>query len=297
MRSRRTDLRRLVGWCAERGEVVLLDPARLADLMEEHLDDIGERLSPGTVTRASTNLTALAKVVGANDAARGAQERRRLSVRATRKRRSAAGFVHAKPRLSKGELARLAQAIEDAEAPPRRVARDRAILAVMRDVLARRSEVAGLRLRDLDLDAGTLLIAVSKTDQGGRGERFSLAVRTVAAIREWIDRSGLHEFGNENLPLFVGLHVSGGLLLQDGQPDPMDGGSVARMLRRYGEAAGLAGVSGHTIRRTVARLLHERGVPEERITAMGRWSSLEQMREYVGLSAPRQGASDLLDDD
>jgi hypothetical protein len=53
---------------------------------------------------------------------------------------------------------------------------------------------------------------------------------------------------------------------------------VARILAGYGRAIGIDGVAGHTIRRSVARILHEQGMSEKKILELGRWSSLGQMR-------------------
>jgi integrase len=179
-----------------------------------------------------------------------------------------------------------------------RAVRDLAIFDTMCDLLARRSEIKQMLGRDLDLSAGTIRISYSKTDQVGRGSIFTISPRTVASIEAWLDASELRDLDVADagaLPIFVGIMNDGKIrLAADGQPDPIDGRTVARALQRYAAPLGISGVAGHSLRRSMARALYEANVPEEEIVRKGRWSSLDQMREYVGLTAPIPGASDLI---
>lgn len=300
LRSRKTDLRRFAAWCGAKGRRMFASDEDLADLMEGHLEEIARSLSAGSIRRAGSSLTALAEGLGSDKAARGARERRRLAVRAASKSGSARGLRHQKHRLTREQILGFRQAIEEANHPPMRKSRDLAILAVMCDVLARRSEVAGFSLGDLDMEAGTIRIARSKTDQEGKGVTYALSPDTVDVLAEWLAISGLKEIGEDDagaLPLFTGVRVSGKILIgASGRPEHMDGRSIARMLGGHGRAIGISGVAGHTIRRSVARLLYEGGKPEEEIVSLGRWSDIEQMRAYVGLAAPKKGAASFVFD-
>ena len=296
--SRRCDLRRFARWCAEEGQAPFVSDRVLAELMEAHVVEIGQTFAPGTARRVGSNLTALAKGLGSDRAARGTRERRRLAVRAAQKLERVRGVTHRKPRLSVAQMQAMRRETETRKALPLRRLRDLALFDTMCDLLARRSEVVGMRLRDLDLAAGTVRISYSKTDQAGRGTVFRISARTVASLETWLIASGLREIDVPDvgtLPVFVAVMNDGKIRLGPaGVPTPMDGKTVARILQRYAAPLGIPGVAGHSLRRSMARALHEAGISEEEITAKGRWSSLDQMREYVGLTAPIQGAAELV---
>ena len=95
--------------------------------------------------------------------------------------------------------------------------------------------------------------------------------------------------------MFAGIMNDGEIRVRiDGMPEPIAGRTVSRAIQRYAALLGIPGVTGHSLRRSMARVLYETNVPEEEIVRKGRWSSLDQMREYVGLTAPIQGALDIL---
>lgn len=68
--------------------------------------------------------------------------------------------------------------------------RERALLCVAYDTMARRSELVALNRGDfkfLDDGSGRALIRRSKTDQAGEGHTAYLAPETVRYLREWLD--------------------------------------------------------------------------------------------------------------
>ncbi len=72
--------------------------------------------------------------------------------------------------------------------------RDVALLLVMRDLLARRSEAVALDVADISYDpdgSGTVMIRRSKTDQTGEGRELYLSPPAVTQLRRWIDAAGL----------------------------------------------------------------------------------------------------------
>jgi len=297
LRSRQTDLRRFARWCIARCPEPFACDETLARAMEDHLSDAATTLSPGSVRRISSSLGALARGLGSDRAVRGALERRRLAARTARKR-TARGAATSKPRLTITQMGALAGAIRDSGHRPIRVARDTALLALMADILARRDEMESLCLVDLDLEAGEVLIVRSKTDQDSKGVRFSLSGKTLDALRTWIELAGLVEMqthAGRELPLFTGLTTGGSpILAADGLPRGLTGRSVARILGTYGRQIGVPGVAGHTPRRSMARILHAQGIAEEDIMRQGRWSSLEQMRAYIGIAPAIKGAADMV---
>ncbi len=296
--SRRCDLRRFARWC-ERQEGLPFSSGRvLSELMEAHVTDVGRELSSGSTQRIGSALTALAKALGSDHASRGAQERRRLAVRAAQRAITPAGKTHQKPRLTVPQMQAMRDNIEREATTSLRAVRDLAIYDSMCDLLARRSEVTQLLTQDLNLSAATIKISYSKTDQSGRGSTFVISPRTITSIQAWLDASGLRDLDIEDdgtLPLFVGIMNDGKIRIgPNGVPEPMDGRTVARALQHYAKPLKISGVAGHSLRRSMARALYEADVPEEEIVRKGRWSSLDQMREYVGLSAPITGAANII---
>jgi integrase/recombinase XerC len=81
---------------------------------------------------------------------------------------------------------------------PAKAARDVAIVRVLFDLALRRSEVAALNLKDLDLRAGKLWVV-------GKGrrepEQITLPPRTIAALRAWLKHRG-----KQPGPLFINFH-------------------------------------------------------------------------------------------
>lgn len=296
--TRRSDLRRFSRWCVQRFEIPFVSDAGLTELVERHLADCGQTYAPGTIKRIGSNLTALARGVGSDVAAGMAQECRARATRAAQKRQRVLGCQNQKSYLTVSQMQKLREAIAD-EAPASTLAtRDLAVFDIACDLLASRSEIIKLRLLDLNLREHTIRFSGARSDQVDRGAVFAIAPRTVASIEAWLDASGLQDQDAEDagsLPLFIGVMNGGDIRFgPDGTPEPMIGRTVARALQRYASRLGISGVAGHSLRRSMARALYETGVPEDEIVRKGRWSSLAQMREYVGLTAPIQGASDLI---
>lgn len=297
--TRRSDLRRFSIWCAQRLEAPFVSDAGLTALMERHLTDAGQTYAPGTTKRIGSNLTALTRGVGSDNAADMAQECRAKAMRAAQKRQRALGGHHQKkPHLTVSEMQRLREAIATEVPASTLAARDLAIFDTACDLLASRAEVIKLRIRDLNLRESTVRLSGARDDLTDRGVVFSIAPRTVASLEAWMDASGILDLDAEStdaLPVFAGIMNDGKIRLgADGTPERMHGRTAARALQRYAARLGISGVAGNSLRLSMARALYEAGVPEDEIVRKGRWSSLNQMREYVGITSPIQGASAII---
>ena len=113
-------------------------------------------------------------------------------------------------------------------------------IRMARDMLARRSELVALDVSDVDLEAGTAMVARSKTDQEGEGATLYLAPRTRDYLRRYLDAAGVTD-GPLFRPLSRGGNVRG---------DRLDGRDVSRIFKRVALRAGLdpSGFSGHSCR-------------------------------------------------
>jgi integrase/recombinase XerD len=77
-----------------------------------------------------------------------------------------------------------------------RVDRERALLTVAYDTMARRAELVALNLEDFTFlpdGTGRVLIRRSKTDQSGEGNTAYLAKDTVRMLRIWIEAAAIKE--------------------------------------------------------------------------------------------------------
>ncbi len=113
--------------------------------------------------------------------------------------------------------------------------RNVALLLVMRDMLARRSEVVALNMGDLTLDRdGSAIARVrrSKTDQAGQGADLYLSAQTVEHLRRWLEAAGI-----EAGPVFRTVGKSGAL------GERMQAAEVSRVVKRLATDGRAA--SGH----------------------------------------------------
>ena len=128
----------------------------------------------------------------------------------------------------------------------RRAFRDAAVLALGFAGALRRSEICGLQFADVEFVPHGVLVHIrrSKTDQLGEGQTVAIPdgelIRPVKRIKEWLDVSGI-----ASGPLFQTLRRGGNI-----RGRRMDASDVARIVKRYAEAAGLdpSEYSGHSLR-------------------------------------------------
>jgi site-specific recombinase XerD len=162
--------------------------------------------------------------------------------------------------------------------------RDLALMMVMRDLLARRSEAVALDLKHIAFaqdGSATVLIARSKTDQEGQGAVCWLSPRTVAHLRRWLTGAGITAG-----PIFRAINkggtVGGRLTVRD----------VPRMLKRVAGLAGLdaKGISGHSCRVGMAQDLAAEGAELPAIMQAGRWKSPEMPARYAERMIAGRGA-------
>jgi integrase len=140
------------------------------------------------------------------------------------------------PPLRVGQVARML----DACGPDRLGLRDRAILALGFSAGLRRSEISGLRVDDIEIDAAKMRVRIrrSKTDQAGQGAELviertpSSAFCAVAAVEAWIEAAGL------------------------------DGGPLFRSVNRWGHV-GYDAISGEAIRLIVRNRAIDAGLKRD----------------------------------
>lgn len=149
--------------------------------------------------------------------------------------------------------------------------RDYAIIITLLRLGLRRSEVAGLRLDDIDWRAGELVIR----GKGSRQERLPLPAGVGAAIAAYLRRGRPRSDRRE-------------VFLRSKAPyEPIASGTVASTVRRACRRAGIAEFGSHRLRHTAACEMVKANVPLVRIGQVLRHRSLQSTAIYARVDVER----------
>jgi integrase len=168
-----------------------------------------------------------------------------------------------------------------------RADRERAMLCVAYETLARRGELVALEVRDIDFHpngTGQALIRRGKTDAEGQGRMAYLSRETVRRLKVWLDHGQIRE--GAVFRRLVGKNQIGGAL---------NPGSVALIFKRVAQWIGMparyvAGISGHSTRVGAAQDLAELDIDLAAITQAGGWKSPRMPLQYAEkINAARSG--------
>lgn len=159
-------------------------------------------------------------------------------------------------------------------------ARDATLLLVGYAGAFRRSELASLRVEDVEFtgDGAVILLRRSKTDQEGRGVRKALPYGSkketcpVRSLKGWLET-----LDREEGALFCRIDRHGNV--GDGISDR----AICDVVKKRARAAGLdpARYSGHSLRAGLATAAAAAGVPEKSIMVQGDWKSVATVMRYV----------------
>jgi len=274
-RAYHDDWRRFAGWCKTELREALPASAQTLAAYVDHLADAGR--APSTIDRA------IASVLSAHEAAGVPKPNTKLArsvLKTTRRDRATEGVRVAKARAVTIDVLR---AMVDALAAGPVGIRDRALLVVGFALGARRSELAGLDIADLEFtEAGlAVVIRTSKTDQESEGRDVAIPYGShpetcpVRTTQAWL--AVLAESGRTTGPLFVRIDrhgVIGRAVRARDAGERLSGQAVAIVVRRAALAAGMdptAAWSGHSLRRGFATATYEAGADPLRIARHGGW--------------------------
>src|SRR5579859_7200742 len=167
-----------------------------------------------------------------------------------------------------------------------RADRERALLCVAYETLARRGELVALEMRDIDFHpdgTGQALIRRGKTDAQGQGRVAYLSRETVKWLKIWLEHAKISEG-----PIFRRL-------IGRGLGDALHPGSIAPIFKRVAQWIGMperfvAEVSGHSTRVGAAQDLAELDIDLAAITQAGGWKSTRMPLQYAEkINAARSG--------
>lgn len=242
------------------------------DMMEGEEGRAGRSIA--TVRRYLSTLSTLHRLLDVPDPTKAQIVRNTLKARARR----SGGQSQAAP-------LRWEQVLEVIEILPNDLAglRDKTLLAVAHNSLARRAELVAIDVADMDfLEDGVATVALRPTKtnlEAERDYRF-LAAPTVALVKEWLTRSGLREGA-----LFTAIQRNGEARLTNGRR------GSARALLDHGQRLTAAHVN-QIVKLAIARVAQARGdlTVEADSPAEQRRVLLAYARAYSGHS-PRVGAA------
>lgn len=159
--------------------------------------------------------------------------------------------------------------------------RDRAILLMLFDGAFRREELVSLLWSDLQWldDEVRVMIRRSKSDQTAKGmvkriARTSSPHCAAAALELWRESPEALEGASD--PVFVSLS-------NNGRGEQLDGAYVAKVVKRYAEAAGHdpADFSGHSGRRGILTSYARAGKTIDEMKAKSGHRSISSINEYI----------------
>jgi integrase len=158
-----------------------------------------------------------------------------------------------------------------------RADRERALLSVGYDTMARRSELVALNLENFSFlsdGSGRLLIRRSKTDQAGEGSVAYLSPDTVAYLKAWLRASGITK--GAVFRRLIGRGRVGNRLQVD---------AIAQTFKRVAKFVGMTSeaakdVSGHSIRVGATQDMLAPNIDLASVMQAGRWKTTAMPMRY-----------------
>jgi site-specific recombinase XerD len=145
--------------------------------------------------------------------------------------------------------------------------RDTAIIMLLLDSGARRAELVGLRLEDLDLEHDVALVV----GKGRRERALPFGRKSAVALDRYLRVRSRHP------------HAASPWLWL-GHKGPLTANGLAQMLGRRGRQAGIEGLHAHQLRHTFAHAWLAQGGLETDLMRIAGWRSREMLQRY-GASA------------
>jgi len=269
-RAYRADWRIFAAWCAERGlDPLPATPETVARFLSAQANE-GAKAS--TIGRRAAAIGYAHKLAGHSEPPTNAEMVKSV-MRGIRR------AIGAAPKQKAPATADLVRAMLDACPDTLQGKRDRALLALGFAGAFRRSELVALEVADLAEVPDGLRVTVrrSKTDQEGLGQEIAIPrgyrLRPVEAVQAWLAAAAISS-GPVFRPVLKGGRV---------QAEPLTAHSVAAIVKRYAELAGLdpAQFAGHSLRAGFITSAADSGAALLRIADQSRHKSLDVLRGYV----------------
>lgn len=278
LRAYASDLADFKTWCqVEAGGLSVL-PASPETVALYISDLAGRGMKVSTITRRLTAISVLHKTSGIESPSADGRVKDILKGI----RREHGSFQKGAAPLLPPTIRRMILAMpQETAAQTRSAFRDSALLLVGFAGAFRRSELASLRIEDLEFveDGVTVFLKRSKTDQEGRGSTRGVPYGShpetcpVRNLKQW-----MRILGEDEGPLFRSVDRHGNIS-HEGLSDR----SVCDVVKKRARAAGLDGTrySGHSLRAGLATAASAAGASQKSIMDQGDWKSVQTVMRYV----------------
>jgi site-specific recombinase XerD len=267
MRSYYSDVEAFEGWCHH--QELTAFPATVMTVCQ-FLVAQGKVVAPSTVQRRLYGIRKVHRLLDLPDPT--LHEDVNLAMRIVRR------LQHNRPKQAKGMTRDYLDRFLEVQPDTPWGLRNKAMLSLGYDLLARRSELVALRTEDIAWRRdGTLqvLIRRSKTDQCGNGRISFTSQRSAKMLENWLDYRGMHI-----APLFCPIYH--GKAINRELTDMV----VRRLIRNSAEKAGFdqsiaLAFSGHSMRVGAAQDLLSAGHDTAAIMRAGGWKSVDVLARYL----------------
>jgi len=265
-------------WCTDEGRIPL--PATPQTLCDYAVRLMGMSLSPSTIGQAIGCIRNKHSEHGHKDE----PDHERALEMLRRYRREWADAGNRAEKATPILVNALRKMVDTCDPAAPTGARDRAVLLLGFNLMARRSELAALRITDVEeVDDGlNAHIRYSKTDQAAKGTAIGvpygqhLETCAVRATRAWV--AELDKRGLSDGALFRSIdrhgRIAGEAKAAGKVTARLSGKSVSTIVHRRAVLAGLpnlAGYTGHSLRSGAATSAYLAGKPVSEIATQGRW--------------------------
>lgn len=153
--------------------------------------------------------------------------------------------------------------------------RDASIVMLFADTGARLSEIANLRVGDVDLDQGFIWIRRGK---GGKQRTVPFGNRTARAVKRWLRVRSTHRHAGSPW-LWIGSGGRGGRFGPDG---------IRQMIPKRGRRAAIDGLHPHMLRHTFASSWMANGGLESDLMRIAGWSDRRMLVRYGAAAADQR---------
>lgn len=268
IRAYRADMEEFIRYCQTRGEAPIgASPEVIARFLIEATDG---SIRSATIRRKVASISAVHRLMGLIDPTKHPEVK--LAVRKLN-RKLGTCFKQAYP-INRSTLELMLNTCDQSL----RGMRNKALLMVGYESMARRAELVSLKVSDIEkLEGGAsrILLRRSKTDQTSEGKYIHLGETTTASLCQWIDRAKIIEGF-----VFRGVQSSVSLT------ESLGASHVSRIYKKLACNAGLpksvqARISGHSPRVGAAQDLVCQGTAMPEIMVRGGWVKPDTMMRYV----------------